>query len=65
MNEQLKIPNPETRRREVECLRESNRQLELVALALDDLLAMVEGELRQQRRQRLCSKHTHGVQKEI
>lgn len=65
MNEQLRIPDAETRKREVERLRESNQQLELVALALDDLLAMVEAELRQQRRERLRSKYISGVQKEV
>ena len=56
MTQKLKIPDPETRKRSIERLRESNRQLELFALALDDLIAMVEADLRQQRRSRLLGK---------
>ena len=63
MNEQLKIPDARTRKREVERLRESNLELELVALALDDLLAMVESDLRQQRRQRIEAKQIYKTQK--
>lgn len=64
MNEQPKIPDAETRKREVERLRESNRQLELVTLALDELIAMVEADLRRQRRQRLEGKYRRGSRKE-
>jgi hypothetical protein len=53
MIEQPNIPDRETRMREVQGLRESNRQLELVTLALDELIAMVEADLRRQRRSRL------------
>lgn len=56
MIQQPTIPDVETRRREVEGLRQSNRQLELVTLALDELIAMVEADLRCQRRERLESK---------
>ncbi len=48
-----KIPDFETRKRSLDKLRESNRQLELVAIALDELIAMTEAELRSQRRERL------------
>lgn len=34
-------------------LRENNRQLELVAIAVDELIAMVEVELRTQQKERL------------
>jgi hypothetical protein len=51
-----KIPDAETRRRNVERLRESNRQLELVALALDELIAMADAQLLRQRRERLMNK---------
>lgn len=34
-------------------LRESNRQLELTAVALDELIAMVEADLNRQRLERL------------
>jgi len=55
--EKPSIPDAETRKREVEGLRESNRRLELVTLALDELMAMVEADLRRQRRERLENKH--------
>ncbi len=51
-----KIPDAETRRRNVERLRESNRQLELWDLQLEELTAMVEADLRRQRRERLMGK---------
>ena len=57
MIEKPSIPDAETRKREVEGLRESNRRLELVTLALDELMAMVEADLRRQRRERLENKH--------
>jgi hypothetical protein len=53
MTERFPIPDAETRRKEVERLRESNRQLELFNLELDELIAMVETDLRGQRRERL------------
>ncbi|MGK7878396.1 MAG: hypothetical protein AB4426_35355 [Xenococcaceae cyanobacterium] len=53
MTQQPRIPDPETRKREVERLRASNRQLKLVTLAFDELIAMVEADLRRQRRERL------------
>lgn len=37
-------------------LRENNRQLELVTIAVDELIAMVEVELRTQRKERLQKK---------
>jgi hypothetical protein len=53
MTERFPIPDPETRRNEVERLREGNRQLERFNLELDELIAMVEVDLHQQRRERL------------
>lgn len=53
MTQELRIPDAETRKREVKQLREANHQLELVTLALDELIAMVEADLRRQRRYRL------------
>jgi hypothetical protein len=53
MTERFPIPDAETRRKEVERLREGNRQLELFNLELDELIAMVEVDLRRQRRERL------------
>lgn len=53
MTQPKRIPDPEKVKRTVERLRESNRQLELVTLALDELIAMVDTDLRHQRRTRL------------
>ncbi|MBW4621361.1 MAG: hypothetical protein KME17_18625 [Cyanosarcina radialis HA8281-LM2] len=57
MTQERKIPDPETRRRSIERLRESNRQLELFTLALDELIATVETDIRRQRRVILERKH--------
>lgn len=56
MTQPSSIPDAETRKREVQQLRSSNRQLELAALALDEVLAMAEADLRHQRRRRLEEK---------
>lgn len=53
MNKELKIADAETRKQSIQRLKESNRQLELFALALEDLIAMVEADIRHQRRERL------------
>lgn len=65
MTQQPQIPDTETRKRSVERLRESNRQLEQVTLALDELIAMVETDLRRQRRERLEGKYRRMHQQEI
>jgi hypothetical protein len=62
MTEQFPIPNAETRKKEVEQLRNSNRQLELFALELDELIAMVEVDLLRQRRERLEKRAKVGLQ---
>lgn len=51
-----KIPDAETRRRSIERLRESNRQLDIVGLAIDELIAMADAQLLRQRRERLMGK---------
>uniref|UniRef100_B8HNF8 Uncharacterized protein n=1 Tax=Cyanothece sp. (strain PCC 7425 / ATCC 29141) TaxID=395961 RepID=B8HNF8_CYAP4 len=53
MTKQPRIPDAETRKREIEQLRECGKQLDLFTLALDELLATVEADLRQQKRERL------------
>lgn len=53
MTQPKKIPDPEKVKRTVEQLRESKRQLELVTMALDELIARVDTDLRRQRRTRL------------
>ncbi|MGK7943317.1 MAG: hypothetical protein AB4058_02485 [Microcystaceae cyanobacterium] len=47
------LPNPEKIQQTVEKLKASNRQLELVTLAFDELIAKIDQDLRQQRRKRL------------
>ncbi|MBW4623130.1 MAG: hypothetical protein KME17_27705 [Cyanosarcina radialis HA8281-LM2] len=47
------IANPEKIKLTVEQLRKSSRQLELVTLALDELIARIDTDLRCQRRTRL------------
>lgn len=46
MTEQLKLPDPEKVKKTVAMLRESNHQLEAVALEIDELIAMVETDIR-------------------
>ncbi len=57
MIEQPKIPDPETRKRSLERLRESNRQMELVTVALDELIAIIEADIRHQKMERLQGKY--------
>lgn len=52
----LSIPDLESRKQVLEQLRESNYRLELAALSLDELIAMVESDLRRQRREHLAKK---------
>ena len=56
MTKPLKIPDAQTREREVQQLSDSNRQLELATLALDELIAMVEADMYRQQRERLEKK---------
>lgn len=56
MSKSNKIADSETRKKSVAKLRENNRQLELVTIAVDELIAMVEVELRTQRKERLQKK---------
>jgi len=56
MNESPKIPSIETRKEEVRRLRESTKQLDLFILSLDDMIALVESDLRVQQRERLQSR---------
>jgi hypothetical protein len=57
MTQTDRIPDREKVKRTVEQLRRSNRQLELVTLAFDELIARVDRDLHQQRRNRLQSRH--------
>ena len=53
MNQPKRFLDPEKAKRTVERLREANRQLEVLDLKLEELNAMVEADLRQQRLERL------------
>jgi hypothetical protein len=57
MTQTNRIPDTEKVKCTVEQLRRSNRQLELVTLAFDELIARVDRDLHQQRRNRLQSRH--------
>jgi len=57
MTEPKKIPNPDKVRQTVERLRQSNRQLEEFTLALDEVIAVVETDLRRQRQERFAGKY--------
>jgi hypothetical protein len=46
MNEQKKIPDPEKVKQTVAMLRDSNRMLEAWTQTLDELIAMVEADIR-------------------
>ena len=46
MTQLKKLPDPEKAKHTVEQLRASNQQLEAVTLALDELIAMVEADIR-------------------
>ena len=56
MNKQIIIPDAEIRKREIEQIRASNRMLDEFNLVLEELLAMIEADLREQRRKRLQAK---------
>jgi hypothetical protein len=56
MTDPYPYPTEETRKNCLDRLRESNRQLELYNLFLDDAIAQIDLELRQQKRERLIHK---------
>jgi hypothetical protein len=56
MIERYLYPTEETRKNCLDRLRESNRQLELYNLFLDDAIAQIDLELRQQKRERLLQR---------
>jgi hypothetical protein len=56
MNQQAQIPDPETRARSVAKWRQVNQQIDLLTFQLDELIAIVETGLREQRLARLQSK---------
>ena len=56
MNDQLRIPDAETRARSIASLREAGRLLDLCTLDLDEVIALLDKGLREQRRARLLRK---------
>jgi hypothetical protein len=56
MNDQLKRPDAETRARSIASLREAGRLLYLWTLELDEVIAALDKDLREQRRARLLRK---------
>jgi hypothetical protein len=53
MNDQFKIPDPETRAKSIANLKAASRLLDLFNLQLDEAIAFVEKDLLEQRRARL------------
>jgi hypothetical protein len=56
MSEQYPYPDEETKQRCLEGLRQTNHRLELYNLFLDDAIAQIDAELRQQKRARLLQR---------
>jgi len=57
MNKSFPYPDQETKKRCLENLKQTNYKLELYNLFLDDAIAQIETELRQQKRNRLSQRH--------
>ncbi len=53
MNDQFRIPDPETRAKSIANLKAASRLLDLFNLELDEAIAFVEKDLRAQKRARL------------
>jgi hypothetical protein len=56
MKDSYPYPSEETRKDCLDRLRESNRQLELYNLFLDDAISQIDSELRQNKRERLLQR---------
>jgi hypothetical protein len=56
MNDTLRIPDAETRARSIAGLREAGRLLDLCTLDLEEVIAALDKDLREQRRARLLYK---------
>jgi hypothetical protein len=57
MTESLGIPDRQTRQNSVKNLKQVGQQLDRLGLEMDELLAIIEAELRRQRRERLERKY--------
>lgn len=56
MNKSLLYPDEETKKRCLQGLRQTNNQLELYNLFLDEAISQIDAELRQQKRTRLSQR---------
>jgi hypothetical protein len=56
VNDKLRIPDAETRARSIANLREAGRLLDLCTLDLDEVIAALDKDLREQHRARLLRK---------
>jgi hypothetical protein len=56
MSEQYSYPDEETKKRCLDGLKQANHRLELYNLFLDDAIAQIDAELRQQKRTRLLQR---------
>jgi hypothetical protein len=56
MTQQRTVPSEEARKQSLKGLKEANRQLDLLNLQLDEFIAMIEAELRKQKKERLLSR---------
>lgn len=63
MTQQPRIPDLETRQRNVARIREVCRQLDVVTLKLDEVLARLEADNRRQRQERLDGKYRRSPEK--
>jgi hypothetical protein len=63
MTQQPRIPDLETRQRNVARIREVCQQLDIVNLKLDEVLAMLEADNRRQRQERLNGKYRRSPKK--
>jgi hypothetical protein len=59
MSKEFRIPDPETRAKNLASLRAVVRQLDIVNLMLDEAIALVDRDLLQQRRARLLYKSNY------
>ena len=65
MSGQSQYPDEETKKRCLEGLRQTNHRLELYNLFLDEAIAQIETELRQQKRARLLQREQLTLATEI
>jgi hypothetical protein len=62
MSEQCSYSDQETKKRCLDGLKQTNHRLELYNLFLDDAIAQIDAELRQQRRTRLLQRELSSPQ---